>query len=261
VRVVWTIRNGDVAAVPEALQLLPGAGEPVAVSSRPKYVAWYLAVDAEAGMAYWTSVGSVTRARLDGSGAPLTWDAGLAPVGIAWDPRERRVYWADGVAKVIKSSRADGTDVQVILHTATRPGGLALDADARLIFWTEDESGSVYSASIADPQPKRVVNGRTSVGPAIAVDPAAGRAYWGEMEAIASAGYSGESPASFPVVTEPAGLAVDVDNRRLYWTDAVDGSVHSSTLTGKGVTAVAQGGKARPMGIAVVREKDILGGD
>jgi DNA-binding beta-propeller fold protein YncE len=206
-----------------------------------------LAVDPVGGRLYWGNEddGTIGFARLDGTGGGGTLTTGgTAPTGafqIAVDPVGRRLYGVTA-SGAIASSNLDGSDARTVVANDVRVnfrGGFALDLAAGRIYWpvsaaaggqnegisfaSLDGNGGVQALNIAGAtlDLQEYPNG-------VAVDTAAGRAYWADVPCCATTGGrisfanlngsgGGDLNTAGATVARPSGIAVDHAAGRLYW--------------------------------------------
>jgi hypothetical protein len=155
-----------------------------------------VAVDAAAGVMYWTSTRAdegcrIRRANLDGSGEqvivayPIGDAANLR--GIAVDHAGGKIYWCDGGNGVIRSAGLDGSSPATVLSSHVLNGltGIALDAAGGAIYWVEQFSaagtgpGSIRRCNLDGSAPVTLVSGLASPQ-WIALDLTQGTMYWTE---------------------------------------------------------------------------------
>ena len=154
---------------------------------------------------YWinSSDNTILSAPLDGSGGVATlYDSmqGVSSPGeVALDPGAGRIYWSNGGDHTIQRAPLDGSGPVAPLYDSTQgvsgPFGVALDPGAGRIYWSESESangivGKIRRAPLDGSGPV------VTLYPAaqgvfypngLAIDPAAGRIYWGDVDKICGA--------------------------------------------------------------------------
>ncbi|XP_019616125.1 PREDICTED: low-density lipoprotein receptor-related protein 4-like [Branchiostoma belcheri] len=111
---------------------------------------------------------------------------------IAVDWVSSNLYWTETLSGRIYVSRLDGSFRHVLIDNLNQPRGLAVHPPERLLFWTE--VGRISRASLAG------TNRRTVV--------------------------------PYNMNSEPIGIAIDLENDRLYWVDSLQGTMQSCNLTG-----------------------------
>jgi DNA-binding beta-propeller fold protein YncE len=166
-----------------------------------------IAVDVTSGFMYFTmsslsagDSGKVTRADLDGSNLQVLVDGLHVPRGIALDVEDGRMYWSDygGGTTLLKRANLDGSDVQTIVFDA-EAYELALDLRQRKVYWTH------------------VNNDTGGVG----------------HRQIRRAGLDGSNVETvLDDLGTPDGVALDVPNRKMYWTDQSYHSISRANFDG-----------------------------
>jgi hypothetical protein len=81
---------------------------------------------------YWTSqeFGGLGVADLDGTDGQSIFTGLDAPSGLAFDPVERKLYWAEGGTGLVRRASPDGSDVEDVLDRApAAPIGIAIFPD------------------------------------------------------------------------------------------------------------------------------------
>eukprot|EP00058_Branchiostoma_floridae_P017892 XP_002603381.1 hypothetical protein BRAFLDRAFT_80374 [Branchiostoma floridae] len=112
--------------------------------------------------------------------------------GIAVDWVSSNQYWTERLSGRIYVSRLDGSFRQVLIDNLSQPRGIAVHPPERLLFWTE--AGTIMRATLAGTERRTVV--------------------------------------SYNINSEPTGIAIDLENDRLYWVDSLQGTMQSCNLTG-----------------------------
>ena len=205
-----------------------------------------IALDRAAGRVYWTEKGiaGVRRANLDGTGVEdLIADAalgfGVERAGIALDVDRGEMYWTQSghEPERIQRARFDGTSVEVVADNVRSPRGIALDLDSRKMYWTEGGDVGVRRANLDGTAVEDLVSSdRDTRGEGIALDVGNRKIYWIE-KATGTTGSSErrarirranlDGTAVEDLVADQssdlAGLALDVANGKMYWTETVHG--------------------------------------
>ncbi len=182
-----------------------------------------IAIDADAGHLYWTTMGkvsaddgSIMRSDLDGNNVKT-----IVPIGGTYTPKQlkldttnRKLYWADREGMRVMRANFDGSNIETLIVAGSG------DADRK------------------DPA-------RWCVG--IAIDPHGGKLYWTQkggdnarrgtikranlqMPAGATAATRTDIEVLFANLPEPIDLDIDNDTRLLYWTDRGDNTISRAPL-------------------------------
>lgn len=174
-----------------------------------------IVVDVEEGHIYWTNMGvpsqndgSIERADLDGGNRRTIVSPGMTftPKQLYLDKAGDRLYWADREGMRIMRVRLDGTAVETLVDRGREVAGhadatrwcvgITLDPDRKQIYWTQkgaDDAGlgRIFRSGIDIPKGDSAFNRS-------------------DIEVL------------FDNLPEPIDLELDLDNRRLYWTDRGD---------------------------------------
>ena len=204
-----------------------------------------IAVDLGGGKVYWTDdgVGQIRRANQDGSGMFEILKAGLAdPVGIALDLNAGHLYWADrhqgAIYRSNENINRDGLQIsaKTLAYRLDRPYQIALDKVNNHMYWTERGGSKIRRADLDGGNVTDINFGLVApLNPyGLALDPVAGKMYWTERstvsngdDVIARADLDGQNGQI--VITSAyhslSGIAVDVNDGRIYWTDEKTGTI------------------------------------
>ena len=237
-----------------------------------------IALDPIAGKMYWTddgaegeSDGRIQRADLDGSNVEDLVSGLADPVGIALDLRAGRLYWADRhQGAIYRGTLGDITQEgllpshEAVLANLDRPYQIALDTFNGHMYWTErgENTSKVRRADLNGNNVTDIQFGLVApLNPfGMALDPVAGRMYWSERsitggeDVIAGADLDGQNGA---IVVRSAyhslsGIAVNVNDGRIYWTDEETGSIRRmDPASASRAVEVVVTGLSSPEGIAI----------
>ncbi len=185
---------------------------------------------------YWTDVGSlkIQRSNLDGTNVEDIITTSLVqPKGIAVDVAGGKLYWAD--AGSVRRSNLDGSDVEDLV--AVFPTDIALDVDAGKMYWTEMVGDKIQRANLDGSGVQLLHAEPQGDFEGIALDVPGGH-----MHFISGRGASSIQRADLTgsnVVTligsgllQPLGIALDPSAARMYRTDAAQGTIYRTGLTG-----------------------------
>jgi DNA-binding beta-propeller fold protein YncE len=207
---------------------------------------------------YWVDYNrsAIDRAGIAGGGAadiPISEPGDvIGPYGIALDPAEGKLYWANYNTNSIGVANLDGSDAHLLNTEGSEiaePSGLAIDPGTRRIYWAN-------SGPSGNPEPDGIsyanlngsgggtlnTTGATISEPfSIAIDPAGGRVYWTNdfdvTDSISYANLDGSGGADLDTtgaaVNNPVGLAIDSAAHRIYWGNSVEEhSIASASIFG-----------------------------
>lgn len=234
-------------------RLIPGRR-----SVLPALIAWVaLAWSSAAGAARLylvdTSTSKVQRAELDGSNlvdlvGPQTTNA---PLGVAVDPVNAKVYWTDihfnGNVNSRRVMRAnlDGSMAGPVIANPNPfigfPRGVGVDPGAGRFYWVDATQQNIQRASL-DGGNVQVVADLEGLGDPsyFALDLVNGKIYWSLFAAtskIQRANLDGSMVQDVLTTgtagtSEPTGIALDVAGGRVYWADVSRQELHRANLDG-----------------------------
>src|SRR3954470_24487478 len=173
-------------------------------------------VDVEAGHIYWTNMGtptandgSIERVDVDGKNRRTIVPEGatFTPKQLALDKKGGKLYWADREGMRVMRANLDGSKIETLVDTGNgdaRPGrdatkwcvGIAVDHDRGHLYWTQKGPDNAGKGQIL----------RANLDLPKAENPADRS----DIEVL------------FDGLPEPIDLALDLDNRLIYWTDRGD---------------------------------------
>ncbi|KAK7507346.1 hypothetical protein BaRGS_00001281, partial [Batillaria attramentaria] len=151
----------------------------------------------------------------------------IRPVALAVDPRNNDIYFSDMSTRHIgRYSAATGKTTILLNGTIVSPTceGLAVDFVGDNLYWTDNAYDAIFVASLKNMSlVTKVINVDLTHPKSIALDPLNGMMYWTDWKAkIESAKMDGTDRKTLAKeeVYWPNGLSLDVDNRKLYCTEA-----------------------------------------
>jgi sugar lactone lactonase YvrE len=172
-----------------------------------------IAVDVTGGKLYWTNMGdfdgfgggTLQRAGLDGTDVARILEPGVThtPKQLQLDHVHGHLYWCDRTTAQVWRSGLDGGSPEVVVagHGLQQPVGVALDVPTGKLYFGDRAARKIFRVGI-DLPPGRTAADRPDV----------------------------ELLHAFPDGAMPIDLAVDPDDRHLYWTDRALGTVNRSSL-------------------------------
>ena len=210
------------------------------------------------GKMYWTDVGKIQRANLDGSGVEdlvtLTPTGGVfLPNGLALDLGRGQMYWTD--QRIIQRANLDGSGVEALVFFTTgvsSPNGIALDLGSGQMYWTNASADKIQRANLdgSGVEDLVTITGFSSLE-GIALDLVRGQMYWADLRKIQRANLDGSGVEDLVTgVERPYGLALDLTAGKMYWTDWSSSKIQRANLDGSGVEDLVTGVE-RPYGLAL----------
>jgi hypothetical protein len=207
-----------------------------------------MAVDREGERLYWTAITSrglkeveLWQGKLDGS-LPTLLANDLNWTGdVVFDPVDKKVYVSSlGDAKIIRMN-ADGSERQDFLAGLPPPSRLYLDVENRKLYWASNSLPRLDRVNLDGSGREAVLTDLPGVAFGFGIDPVDQKVYWtsplGTLHRAKLDGTEREQLAQG--LDQPDGLAIDVDNRKLYWAER--GKIRQSNLDGSGVEVLASG--------------------
>jgi hypothetical protein len=213
--------------------------------------------------------GSIERADFDGSNASHIVPNGgtFTPKQLQLDRKNRKLYWSDREGMRIMRANLDGSKIETLVDTSqgdARPGkdakkwcvGIALDVERGKVYWTQKGpekagQGRIFRTNLELPQGQTPANRQdievlyNNLPEPIDLDLDLGNRimYWTDRgdpprgntvnraPVDAANGARPEPEIVFNHLMEGIGLALDLDNGRMFVTDLA-GSVYSANLDG-----------------------------
>ena len=165
-----------------------------------------LAIDADSGKLYWSSVGGgmIRRADLDGSNQETVVSGLSFCIGIALDLDAGKLYWSDETDDLLGRSDLDGSNAETLLTSGLdMPRGI--DVADGMVYWADRGSQSIQRLDVAAATTTTLVSGLSFV----------------------------------------QDVAVDTENSTLYWIDddvsGTNGMLYQAALDGSGQSALISG--------------------
>ncbi|KAE8753091.1 low-density lipoprotein receptor, partial [Frankliniella occidentalis] len=174
--------------------------------------------------------------------------------------RTGEVYWSDYSMHVIRKAALNGSVEQDVVRWGLQtPAGLAVDWVHGLLFWTDYELRRVDVANLDGSMPTTIAHTDLEKPRDVAVHP--GRAFvfwtdWGPRPKIERVEMNGQNRRA--IITQgikwPNGLALDYDNDRIFWTDAMYHVIESSDLDGRARSVVLAKGLPHPFALTLFED-------
>lgn len=207
-----------------------------------------IAVDREGGRLFWSTITNRARqqtqlwqGKLDASDAVLLAD-GLHWVGdVVFDPIDQKLYVSSiGDAKIIRMN-ANGSDRQDFVVGIPPPSRLCLDLENRKLYWATHAQPRIDRVNLDGLGREAVLTNLPGSAFGMSIDPVDTMIYWtstsGTLQRAKLDGSQRQQIASG--LAQPDGLAVDVENRKLYWVEK--GKISQANLDGSGAEVLVSG--------------------
>ena len=233
-----------------------------------------IAVDVLGGKIYWIShlpeddydEGYVARANLDGSNVEFL--SGYYPGmrDIALDAGRGNVYYAED--KYIVRTDLDGQDFDDFsIRSSDYLVAIALDVDGDRVYWTSRDTKMIQRADLAGQNIEEVLTASDGYLEEIALDVDRGKIYWTNpgTQTIQRADLDGqnietlfnlEGDVLYADWRAPRiGIALDVDEGKIYWAGSWSGKIQRADLDGQNVEVLFDPIAREPHGIALYLDK------
>jgi DNA-binding beta-propeller fold protein YncE len=213
-----------------------------------------MALDVPAGKVYWSNPtlnGQIWRANLsDGSQVEAVVTNTPRAGGFAIDAMTQLIYFADNTYHMIRRAQLDGSNIQnLVTGGLATPLGIAVDPETRRIYWTG--GGAIYASDLVGNMPAPVLT-QLLYPTYLTLHLPLGKVFWTDIIAntIQSANLDGSQIEEIIVSDNPTGIAVDIDNAKIYWTDPGD-AIRRANLDGTNIETLVTTELSYPMGIAL----------
>ena len=233
-RLYWSdLRSGEILRL--STDTPAGPWNRVLDTANPLGIALDQSFAAGGGKIYWAvqilapplsrqTADAILRADLDGSNIEVIVEGLDAPIGVALDLVNRKVYWADHGRGAISRANLDGSDVVDVLTGLSDPIDIALDVSAGRMYWTDHDGRRIRSADMNDGTGLTEIRTGGGAPQGIALDLARGRVYWTETtgDKIQCANLdlsSRDEVVSAMGFVDLVGLSIDVPDEVLYFGD------------------------------------------
>lgn len=185
-----------------------------------------------AEMIYWTdgTDNAISRATFNGDDVVKLISTGLdRPDGIAIDPVERKMYWAEKGGR-IQRANLDGSNVELLVNAGGTPRDVALDLPRQKLYWIELAATRIRRANLDRSNIETVNDVDVGQGTAIAIDSAREKIYWINA-AVSRINLDGSSPELLlPDNGFPREIDLDLENDWLYWVNSQFQTISRATL-------------------------------
>lgn len=156
---------------------------------------------------------------------------------VVFDAEARKVYVSVLVGRKIIQCNPDGTEMKDFLTGLINPDEMAIDPENRQLYWSHSgQGGPIQRAKLdtGDELKDAVSSRHRRMG--VAIDPGEKHVYWVEADQNAIYRTNFDDSGETLIVGGRNGLdalAIDLDNRKLYWTET--GKICQANLDGSGI--------------------------
>jgi low density lipoprotein-related protein 2 len=163
-------------------------------------------------------------------------------VGIDFDYKDQKLLFTQirPWARIgwMPATNPKNTDIKNIINRGINPEGIAYDWTQKKVYWTDSSNHSIYAMNLDGSD--LVMISRVERPRAIVIDPCNGTLFytdWGKFGTNGKIVRTTMAGSLKKVIVDknlaqPSGLALDYDDRMLYWTDAVREKIERSDLNG-----------------------------
>ncbi|XP_017778488.1 PREDICTED: low-density lipoprotein receptor-related protein 2 isoform X2 [Nicrophorus vespilloides] len=180
-------------------------------------------------------------------------------VGLDFDARDQQIYYSDVLQDVIYRVQRNGTQREIVLASQNEGvEGLAVDWVSKNLYYIDSRKGTLNVLSTRNVTYRRTLLKNLKRPRAIVVHPNKGYIFFSEWDRPANISRShsdGSNLIVFKNVTLgwPNGLAIDFDQDRLYWCDALLDHVQHSKLDGTDVKTVSSRLIRHPFSVVIYK--------
>lgn len=214
----------------------------------PQTIIDSIAIDAEGKRLYWTVITGrglksveLWQGKLDGSTAVRLADDINWCGDVVFDPVDKKVYLSSlGDGKII-CMNADGSGRHDFLVGLPPPSRLFVDAEKRKLYWASNSLPRLDRVNLDGTQREPALTNLPGVAFGFRIDPVEQMVYWtwpgGDLYRSKLDGSQRQKLAGG--LNQPDGLAIDVDNRKLYWAEK--GKISQANFDGSAIEVLVSG--------------------
>ncbi len=177
---------------------------------------------------YWSNLGfnvppaQIKRSNLDGSEVETIFSGTGNVRGLAIDDQHDRVYWCDSFQRGIFSSTLTGDSINALVSNLNFPLDIALDVPHGKMYWTDLNNGTISRANLDGSEVTVLIVGMANQFTDSEED---------VRRAAALVNNAGVSAA----LNGPFGLALDLQNGKIYWAELFGSRIGRANLDGSSV--------------------------
>ncbi|XP_043497943.1 low-density lipoprotein receptor-related protein 2 isoform X2 [Polistes fuscatus] len=183
--------------------------------------------------------------------------------GIDFDYADKKLFFTEITpwAQIawMQAENPSLTEMHTLLNKDINPEGISYDWTQKKVYWADYTNNSIYAMNLDGSH--MVMIARVNRPRAIVVDPCNGSLYFTDWGRFGTSGKIFRTTMAGSLrkaiidkdLLQPSGLAIDYEDRMLYWTDAVREKIERSDLNGKN-REVLVSATIYPFAITVFRE-------
>ncbi|XP_060530301.1 low-density lipoprotein receptor-related protein 6 isoform X2 [Cylas formicarius] len=179
---------------------------------------------------------------------------------IDFDTNSMRIYWSDSKLRTIMRAFVNGSEPQKVIDLGlTSPKGIAVDWLGLNIYWTDPLSHRIEVSRLVGTSRRTLLWDETYEPHDIVLDPVYGFMYWSEWgqqsNSIKKAAMDGSNPKELISTNgRAAGLTLDYEGRRLYWSEEDVPAICSADLDGNDKKVIVKDNLHVPVGLTLYKE-------
>ncbi|PFX27283.1 Low-density lipoprotein receptor-related protein 6 [Stylophora pistillata] len=154
---------------------------------------------------------------------PIPVPEGKSPVGIAFDPFKKRIYWTDSALGIIARSKFDGKMYEVIRNVSS-PTAIDLDLVGGNLFWINSAEDTIEVSNLDGDNWKVLISDPKPSLQDIVLDTKRGYMYWSALGFIEGAELDGSNRTTVALGNSSYGspldalyITLDVTSNRIYF--------------------------------------------
>ena len=163
------------------------------------------------------------------------------PLAIAVDTTESKLYWTDSRGNIMRAD-INGSNIQNLITGLDSPKDISIDVADGKLYWTETQN-NIRRANLNGSNIETLA---TDLGTLGSITVVGGNLYWTEKIGeehgkISRANLDGLNVEDIAMLSSvPVGIAVDIANSKLYWTDT-RGRIRRANLNGLNIEEIVKG--------------------
>lgn len=184
-------------------------------------------------------------------------------VGVDFDYQDKKLLFTQirPWAKIawMQAENPSSSEIHTLISKGINPEGISYDWTQKKVYWTDSSNNSIYAMDLNGSN--LVMIARVDRPRAIVVDPCNGSLYFTDWGRFGTSGKIFKTTMAGSLkkavidkdLSQPSGLAIDYEDRMLYWTDAVREKIERSELDGNN-RQILVSATIYPFAITVFRE-------
>lgn len=184
-------------------------------------------------------------------------------VGVDFDYQDKKLLFTQirPWAKIawMQAENPSSSEIHTLISKGINPEGISYDWTQKKVYWTDSSNNSIYAMDLNGSN--LVMIARVDRPRAIVVDPCNGSLYFTDWGRFGTSGKIFKTTMAGSLkkavidkdLSQPSGLAIDYEDRMLYWTDAVREKIERSELDGSN-RQILVSATIYPFAITVFRE-------